>query len=81
MRQRQLSPQERQMFEDLLWAGKAPEVQQHIGKLVVIHQKRVLAVGTDQDALLHQAATEENCPEDELVVVAVPSPDIQEIPH
>lgn len=81
MRQRKASPAEHQMFEDLRWAEQAPEVRQHLGKLVVVHRKRVIAVGTDQPSLVRQAAAQESCPEEDLVVIAVSRPDLQETPH
>jgi hypothetical protein len=72
---------EKQMTADLEWAERAPEVQQHEGKLVVVRNKRVITVGTDQNSLLAEAALQEQCPEDDLIVVAVPRGDLQEIPH
>ena len=81
MRERKATPVEQQMFEDLRWAEKAPEARQHIGKLVVVHRKRVIGVGIDRRQLLSQAATQEKFAEEDLVVVTVPRPDLQEIPH
>ena len=70
---------ERQRIEDPSWAATAPEVQQHRDKLVVVHKKRVVAVGTDHDVLLEQASRAEKCPGRELVVMLVTadfSPDL-----
>ncbi len=71
MQEYQLNPLEQQVSEDIDWAGTAPEVQKHLGQLVVIHKKRVIAVGVDRAFLLAQAAAEERCPPDELAVVVV----------
>jgi hypothetical protein len=71
---------EQQMSDDLDWAEEAPEVQQHHGKLVVVYKKQVLAVGTDQDALLREAADKAQCSLDDLVVVVVPAVDVFEVP-
>ena len=81
VKQRKLSTAERQAFDDLRWADTAQEVQQHPGKLVVIRRKRVIAVGRDQIKLLRQAARKENCAEEDFVVVAVPTADLEELPH
>jgi hypothetical protein len=81
MKDRKTTGPEQRVYNDLRWAETASEVQQHVGKLVVVYQKRVIAVGTDEQALLRQAAAQEGCPELELVVVPVPSPDLHEIPH
>ncbi len=67
-----LSPLEKRMLEDLRWAARSPEMQQHSGKLAVIRNKRLLAVGFDQSSLLAQASAQEQCPEWELVVYLVP---------
>src|ERR1043166_326044 len=69
---RPMTPLERRMSEDLHWAATAPEVQQHLGKIVVIRNKRVIAVGLDQPALLEQAAAQEHCPTWEFVIDIVP---------
>jgi hypothetical protein len=78
---RPLTPGERNQLEDLDWAATAPEVQQHYGKIVVIHKKRVVAVGTDQRSLLEQAAAQEQCPWWELAVEIVSPEEPWEIPH
>jgi hypothetical protein len=80
-RLRPLTAIEQQQIEDLKWAGSAAEVQQHLGKYVVVHKKRVVAVGTDCTALLQEAAAREQCPEWELVVEVVPAIDAWEVPH
>ena len=72
---------ERHAFEDLQWAETALEVRQHTGKLVVVHRKRVIAVGSNQDRLLHDAALKEKCSEGNLVIIAVPPADLEEILH
>lgn len=77
----QLTAAEQQQAEDLDWAATAPEVQQHHGKFVVIHQKRVVAVGTDRRALVEQAAAQEQCPWWELAVEVVAPLDLWEIPR
>jgi hypothetical protein len=72
---------EQQQQKDLLWAATAPEVQQHQGRLVVVHKKRVIAVGSDRRALLHQAATQEQCSWSESVVEVVPPDGLWEPPR
>jgi hypothetical protein len=76
-----LNALEQQISDDVDWAQTAPEVQQHEGQLVVVHRKRVLAVGTDRDALVARAAAQERCPKDELAVVVVLRADLWDIPH
>ena len=71
---------ELQQDEDLEWAATAPEVRQHVGKFVVIHKQRVVAVGTDRRSLVEQAAEQEQCPWWELVVEIVPGADLWETP-
>jgi hypothetical protein len=78
---RPLTASERNQLEDLDWAATAPEVQQHSGKIVVIHNKRVIAVGTDRRSLLASAAAQEQCPWWELAVEIVPPEEPWEIPH
>jgi hypothetical protein len=77
----ELSEKERRGVEDFYWARSALEVQQHQGKLVVIHNKKVIAVGTDREVLVSEAAARENCEPEELVVMIVPRPSLAEIPH
>jgi hypothetical protein len=84
MQLRKLTELEQGMDEDFDWALHAPEVQQnpeYFGKLVVVHNKRVLAAGRDRQALVEQAAKEVGVPWQHLVVMIVPSPDMEEIPH
>jgi hypothetical protein len=72
------------MSDDFEWAERAPEVQQnpeHFGKLVVVYNKQVLAVGRDRHAIVAQAAQTGGIPGDHLVVVLVPRPGLWEIPH
>jgi hypothetical protein len=78
---RPLTPGESNQAEDLQWAATAHEVQQHAGKLVVIHNKRVVAVGTDRRSLLAEAAAQEQCPWWELAVEVVPPEEPWEIPR
>lgn len=75
---------EQRRNEDFAWAENAPEVQQnpeHFGKLVVVHNKRVLAAGRDRQALIERAVKETGVPEQHLVVVLVPRPGLWEVPH
>jgi hypothetical protein len=73
-----MTPLEKRMSDDLDWASKAPEVQQHVGKYVVIRNKRVIAVGLDPPALLKEAAAKEQCSEWEFVVEPVPALEVWE---
>jgi hypothetical protein len=68
-------------IEDFYWALDAPSVQQHGGKLAVVHNKRVVAVGTNRQELVAQAAVQERCEPEELVVMVVPPANLTEIPH
>jgi hypothetical protein len=63
---------EQQMAEDLDWAMTAPEVLQHSGMFVIIHRKRVVAVGVDRNSLVKEAAEKAQCPWEDLVVFVVP---------
>jgi hypothetical protein len=45
---------------------------EYFGKLVVVHNKRVLAAGRDRQDLVEQAAKEVGVPWQHLVVVVVP---------
>jgi len=75
---------EQRMADDFEWAATAPEVQQnpqHFGKLVAIHNRRVLAAGRDRQALLEKAARETATPAQHIVVVLVPRPGVWEIPR
>ncbi len=84
MQLRKMTELEKRMTEDFDWAQHAPGVQQnpaHYGQFVVVHNKRVLAVGPDRESLVKEAATEIGSPCQHLVVVIVPSPDMWETPH
>jgi len=84
MQPREMTEVEQRMAEDFQWARHAPEVQQdpgHFGKLVVVFNKRVLAVGRDRQAIVAQAAQGGGVPGEQLVVVLVPDPEMWEIPH
>ena len=85
MQLRRLTELEQRMDEDLDWAEHAPEVMQnpeYYGKLVVVHNKRVLAAGRDRQAMVEQAAKEVGVPWQHLVVIVVPDPgaEVWEIP-
>ena len=77
----QLNELEKQRVEDLHWARHSSEVQQHGGKLVAVHNKRVLGAGLDRKALVAQAAAMAKCRPDEIVVVVVRAADLAEIPR
>lgn len=84
MQVRKMTELEQRLTEDFIWAENAPEVQQnpeHFGKLVAVHDKRVLAVGKDRQALVQQAATAVGVPVEQCVVVLVPRPGLWETPH
>jgi hypothetical protein len=84
MQLRPMSDLEQRMTADHDWAEHAPEVQQnpdHQGKFVVVYNQRIVAVGTDRQALVEQAAEQVGVPWQHLVVIVVPSPDLWEIPH
>jgi hypothetical protein len=76
----QLSELEQQMSDDLHWAWAAPEVQQHAGRYVAIHKKRVVGVGLDARALAEQAAEKEGCHWGHIVITAVPEPLLETSP-
>jgi Family of unknown function (DUF5678) len=77
----QLNELEQQMADDLHWASRAAEVRQHAGKLVAIHKKRVVGVGSDRDALVAQAAEKAKCGWHEIVVFVVPGTGLSETPR
>ncbi|MBI3708260.1 MAG: hypothetical protein HY246_11365, partial [Proteobacteria bacterium] len=52
IREYMLSDVERKQTEDLAWGMIAPEVQQHAGKLVLVKDRQVIAVGLYPDAML-----------------------------
>jgi hypothetical protein len=81
---RKMTELEQQMTEDFDWAEHSAEIMQnpeYFGKVVVVHNKRVLAAGRDRQALVEQAAEEVGVPWQQLVVIVVPSPDLWEVPH
>jgi hypothetical protein len=77
----QLSDIERQMAEDLHWGLGAPEIRQHAGKLVAVHRKRLVGVGTDRQKLVAEAAERAQCPWEDVVVLVVPPADLSELPR
>jgi hypothetical protein len=77
----QLNQLEQQMMDDLRWAARAAEVRQHAGKMVAVHKKRVVGVGTDRDALVAEAADKAKCDSHEIVVYIVAEADLSEIPR
>ena len=84
MQLREMSELEQRMTDDSDWAEHAPEVQQnpeHYGKFVVVYNKRILAAGTDRQALLEDAARQVGVPWQHLLVVIVHRPGLWEIPH
>jgi hypothetical protein len=84
MQLRKMTDLEQRMTADFDWAQQAPEVQQnpeHYGKFVVVHNKRIVAVGSDRQALAKQAAEQTLVPWEHLVVVIVHRPGLWEIPH
>ncbi len=81
MQVHQLNELEKQLSGDLQWALRAPEVRQYAGKLVAVHQKRVVGVGVNRDALVAEAAEKAQCPRQNVVVLVVPSADLSELPR
>jgi hypothetical protein len=77
----QLNENEQQMFDDLRWAMRSPEVQQHAGMLVAVFKKRVVGVGANRDALVAQAAETAQCRCQDIVVLTVPGTDFAETPR
>jgi hypothetical protein len=69
---RPMTPRERRLSEDLHWAAQAAEVQQHVGKVVVVYNKRVVAVGDTRDQAFDQACAQEGLPWTEFAVEIVP---------
>jgi hypothetical protein len=79
MQVRNMTQLEQQLYDDLIWAGSAPDVQQnpdHYGKFVVVHKKCVLGFGSDRQALVQELAERQQLPWQELVVVVVARPDV-----
>jgi hypothetical protein len=84
MELRKMTDLEQRMNEDFAWAEHASEVQEnpeYFGNLVVVCNKRVLAVGRHRQAIVAQAAQRAGVPEAQLVVVLVPRPELWEISH
>jgi len=77
----QLNHNEQQATDDLRWALRAPEVRQHAGKLVAVHKRCVVGIGTDRDELVVEASAKARCPWQDVVVVVVPTADLSELPR
>ena len=77
----QLQSVESRMADDLDWAATAAEVQRHVGKLVIVYNQKVLAVGTDRDKAIAEASQKVTCPKEHLVVEVVSTHSLEEIPH
>jgi len=81
---RKMTELEQRMTGDLDWAESAPEVQQnpdHHGKVVVVYNKHIVAVGRDRQPLVEEAAKKVGVPWQHLVVLIVHRPGLWEIPH
>lgn len=76
-----MNEKEQQRSADFDWAMTAPEVQEHAGKLVAVYRKRVVGVGMDRLALMHEAAAREQCDPWDITVIEALSLDPLEIPH
>lgn len=63
---------EQQMLADLKWGKAAPEVQQHVDKIVAICGTQILAVGTELGKVLDEAASLNRCPRSRIVTIVVP---------
>jgi hypothetical protein len=75
---------ETRIADDFEWARRAPEVQQdpqHFGKLVAVHNRRVLAVGRERQSVIAEAAARAKAPAEQIVVVLVPRPALIETPR
>jgi hypothetical protein len=84
MQLRKMTELEQRLSKDSDSAEHSPEVQQNpesFGKLVVVHNKRILAAGRDLQALVEQAAKEVGVPWRHLVGMLAPDPEMWEIPH
>ena len=69
-----------QLEQDLLWASTDPDVQRDfVGQYVVPFQGRIVAHGTDLDAVLREAERITGKPAQELVDCAILDP-LQEVP-
>lgn len=70
-----------QQEEDLLWASTDPDVQRdYSGQYVVPFQGRIVAHGTDLDAVLREAERATGRPRHELTDCAILDP-LQEVPR
>ena len=76
----QLNEIEQKACDDFHWALRAPEVLQHTGKLVAVHNKLVVGVGSDRASLLARASEKAQCPWQDIGVVVVPPADLSELP-
>jgi hypothetical protein len=75
-----ISPLEKRIDEDADWAAQAAEVQEHCGQLVAIRNKKVVAVGGDEQALRKRAAALEQCGEEEFLIWFDFPPEFRDIP-
>ncbi|MCY2988113.1 MAG: DUF5678 domain-containing protein [Planctomycetota bacterium] len=70
-----------QQEEDLLWANTDPKVQQeYVGQYVVPFHGRIVAHGTDLDAVLREAERVTGRPPHELCDCAILDP-LREVPE
>ena len=70
-----------QQEEDLLWATSDPNVQRdYVGQYVVPFQRRIVAHGTDLEAVLREAERVTGKPSDQLSDCAILDP-LQELPR
>lgn len=70
-----------QQEEDLLWVSTDPDVQRdYSGQYVVPFQGRIVAHGTDLEAVLHEAEKATGKPRYELPDCAILDP-LQEVPR
>ena len=64
----------RQAYEDLLWAESNDELEEkYSGELVLIHQHKVLAHGTDRGVLLEEAARRGLSREEVVILAMLPA--------
>jgi len=60
-----------QQYDDLRWARRNRDLQEeYAGQVVVLHERKVIAHGCDEGALVDQA-TSEGYPREELVILEV----------
>jgi len=76
-----LSKTEQRMANDLRAALQDPEVMKHRGMFVVVYKGSVVAVDKDPTKARREAARKTKRPSRELVIVAVPRPSSEGIPH